>query len=740
MNGTKTLIFILLAIALGACNSRLTIRLAGAEHATPPREFRAGAAKVDITPLPGVPLGGFGEAAKVGRGNWMPLYARAVYFEDSLGRQLAMVICDLWSMPSGLANRVADIVQDTEPGRSIARDEIIVAATHTHSSPAHFSSHVFYNSHSSPDEGFDHELYDFLAHRIAAAIIQARRSATRAEVRLNRVRVDGVARNRSFGAFLRDHDYHNLLTENEKVPASPPPNMLPFPIDTDSYRAVNPYLTLLRVDAADAPSAAPIAVVGFFPVHNTAMGPGTEVYTGDVFGVATTMAEQSLRGNASASPVVALFNSAEGDISPNWYQHDRRNTLRLGEMVASKICSGSKAATERIDGPIVGQYDVVSLRSRRVQDSSGALAFFPAGHDQDGRIEHATDDRATVGVATLGGGEDGWTTFHDLGYVEGVNAWRLAGRGSKETELTLGTISRPINKLLNVQATITTRGVPDEAPLGVYSIGPFIIATLPGEVTTMLGRRISDRISAVTGRKDVALVGLANEYISYFTTPEEYDVQDYEGAATLYGPASGPLLEVELARLARDLTSPVGQSWQRAYRYEPGGENNFTMARIGAAPWSMTEGLANIVQEVTTGRPRHDYPQLVWTDRFWRLPSPEHYSDVTRGVNPLVKIETLNGSTWEPLRVPAPLACDGAGAIEEDNTGLDFVTFCLSANHDASKWGAIWMYPKGIDPTKKLRFNVLLSDGSALRSCPFTLGDYLTASRGPIIGLEGGCP
>ena len=30
----------------------------------------------------------------------------------------------------------------------------------------------------------------------------------------------------------------------------------------------------------------------------------------------------------------------------------------------------------------------------------------------------------------------------------------------------------------------------------------------------------------------VAIVGLANQYISYFTTPEEYALQHYEGAST----------------------------------------------------------------------------------------------------------------------------------------------------------------------------------------------------------------
>ena len=47
--------------------------------------------------------------------------------------------------------------------------------------------------------------------------------------------------------------------------------------------------------------------------------------------------------------------------------------------------------------------------------------------------------------------------------------------------------------------------------------------------------------------------GLAGEFIQYFTTPEEYDRQHYEGGSTLYGPLSSNLLRQELAELARRL-------------------------------------------------------------------------------------------------------------------------------------------------------------------------------------------
>ena len=38
-----------------------------------------------------------------------------------------------------------------------------------------------------------------------------------------------------------------------------------------------------------------------------------------------------------------------------------------------------------------------------------------------------------------------------------------------------------------------------------------------------------------TGVKDVVLSGYSNEYLHYFTTPQEYEMQHYEGGHTVYG-------------------------------------------------------------------------------------------------------------------------------------------------------------------------------------------------------------
>ncbi|XP_030474219.2 neutral ceramidase 2-like isoform X1 [Syzygium oleosum] len=85
---------------------------------------------------------------------------------------------------------------------------------------------------------------------------------------------------------------------------------------------------------------------------------------------------------------------------------------------------------------------------------------------------------------------------------------------------------------------------PTILPLQTLQIGQLLILTVPAEFTTMAGRRLRDAIKMVlASRADefdsnvhVVIAGLSNTYSQYVTTFEEYQVQRYEGASTLYGP------------------------------------------------------------------------------------------------------------------------------------------------------------------------------------------------------------
>lgn len=71
---------------------------------------------------------------------------------------------------------------------------------------------------------------------------------------------------------------------------------------------------------------------------------------------------------------------------------------------------------------------------------------------------------------------------------------------------------------------------PTIVPTQLFQIGDVVLTALPGEFTTMSGRRVRNSIEQVSiqagnSNKKVILAGLSNMYTSYVTTPEEYEMQ-----------------------------------------------------------------------------------------------------------------------------------------------------------------------------------------------------------------------
>lgn len=59
----------------------------------------------------------------------------------------------------------------------------------------------------------------------------------------------------------------------------------------------------------------------------------------------------------------------------------------------------------------------------------------------------------------------------------------------------------------------------------VARVGPLVLACVPGEFTTMAGRRVRAAVQEAAGANSVPiLLGLCNTYSDYITTFEEYQV------------------------------------------------------------------------------------------------------------------------------------------------------------------------------------------------------------------------
>ncbi|OWK07979.1 hypothetical protein Celaphus_00008434 [Cervus elaphus hippelaphus] len=91
---------------------------------------------------------------------------------------------------------------------------------------------------------------------------------------------------------------------------------------------------------------------------------------------------------------------------------------------------------------------------------------------------------------------------------------------------------------------------PDIVDVQIVTLGFLAITAIPGEFTTMSGRRLRQAVGEMIRvlhclkefeaygmlNMTVVISGLCNVYTHYITTYEEYQAQRYEAASTIYGP------------------------------------------------------------------------------------------------------------------------------------------------------------------------------------------------------------
>ncbi|XP_050212866.1 neutral ceramidase 2 [Mercurialis annua] len=105
---------------------------------------------------------------------------------------------------------------------------------------------------------------------------------------------------------------------------------------------------------------------------------------------------------------------------------------------------------------------------------------------------------------------------------------------------------------------------PSILPIQILRIGQLVILNVPAEFTTMAGRRLRDAVKVVltsarskefNSNVHIVISGLTNTYSQYVSTFEEYKVQRYEGASTLYGPHTLAAYIQEFKKLAAALVT-----------------------------------------------------------------------------------------------------------------------------------------------------------------------------------------
>lgn len=503
-----------------------------------PARFMAGAARADITLPPGPSTFGHGHDSRASDGYWTRLYCRAFYFEAPETKQkLAIVPCELPAMSGLLQRQVAELVNEGAPAdRQVHASRIMLTAVHTHAGFGHYFGAAQYTSiFSSRLPGYDPELMREVAGRIAEAIKQARDGAVPAQL--------AWRHERDFWCFTRNRSLAAYQLNRPAFVAGNPPECAS---GTPDLEAIDPSLDVLQIDSLPATTGVPSSPIGslsFFAMHPTVLSSTNQMFGGDVAGVISRGVERELRQHCppagappqkTCDPLHAVVNTNEGDMAPLWSRGDIEEAIQIGEKIAAFIWQRHPPREQRNATPV--------LDSRYFEENIRDATFEEAGQKLH------TCGYGQFGLGAARGAQDHPTSVAPL-------AW-FGSDSPADFEAT--SCQSPKRALLGpVSAVSRGKGsFPSDLPLAVARIDDSLIAFVPGELTVTAGHRLEQRIETELSAfpdapRNTVIAGLANEYIEYVTTEEEYQLQAYEGASTLYGPNTSRYITNRMGLLAR---------------------------------------------------------------------------------------------------------------------------------------------------------------------------------------------
>lgn len=237
------------------------------------------------------------------------------------------------------------------------------------------------------------------------------------------------------------------------------------------------------------------------------------------------------------------------------YPDEFESTRIIGERQFKKAVELFDKASEQLKGK-------VDYRHAYLDFSSLEVSLPKVGGGQ----EVVKTCPAAMGFSFAAGTTDGPGAFDfNQGDDKGNAFWRVVRNLIKTPSQEQVKCQLPKPILLDTGETKKPYDwAPSILPVQILRIGQLVILSVPGEFTTMAGRRLRDAVKTVltskgSGKFDsnvhIVIAGLTNTYSQYVTTIEEYKVQRYEGASTLYGPHTLDAYIQEFKKLAAALIS-----------------------------------------------------------------------------------------------------------------------------------------------------------------------------------------
>ncbi|XP_005100690.1 neutral ceramidase isoform X1 [Aplysia californica] len=498
--------------------------------------YYVGVGIADVTgPAADINMMGYANPGQTSHGLHMRQMSRAFIFAVSPASPRVIFVNLDAAWAGGAVKR--QVVQKLKKrfGNLYTDKNVCISGTHTHSGMGGYSQYLLFDITAL---GFNHQTFEALVDGIVVSIVKAHDSMQPADLYVNKGELLESNINRSPTAYL-----NNPEAERAKYTHN---------VDKD--------MVVLKIVSS---SGVDIGMISWFAVHCTSMNNTNQMISSDNKGYAAQQFENMFNpGSAPGKgPFVAAFaQSNEGDVSPNTRGphcldtgkecdvptstcNDRNelcvafgpgkdmfeSTQIIGNNQFKKAVELYNSASFKLSGPVDFRHSFADMTIQNVSLSNGSkvqtckpsMGYSFAAGTTDGPGAFDFKQGTTTSNPF-------WNFVRDL--IEDPSPELVKCQEPKPILLPTGEITKPY--LWQPQIVDTQ----------LLRLGQFVIIAVPGEFSTMSGRRMRDAVSSILiqggfpANTSTVIGGLCNEYADYITTYEEYQIQRYEGASTTYGP------------------------------------------------------------------------------------------------------------------------------------------------------------------------------------------------------------
>ncbi|KAJ6571882.1 Neutral/alkaline nonlysosomal ceramidase [Mycena capillaripes] len=516
-------------------------------HAVAQSQYLLGLGIADITgPVVETNMMGYASLGQTDTGLHQRQRARAfiVGEPNTAANRIVFVNADIAMGDTGVRRAILAALA-AKYGTLYTAQNVAISSTHQHSGVGGYLENVLPQITSL---GFVPQTYNAIVQGVVLAIDRAHTSLALGTLSVGNTSVTGGNINRSPTAYLANPAAERALYVNEGG-------------DQDKI------MSLLSFGSR--------GFLSFFPVHGTSLYENNTLVSSDNKGMAAYLYESSIEPNAmpgNQTFVAGFTQSNVGDTSPNTLgafcespgqPYDgmpcQANTSTCGGTVADCHGRGPGFTLDSFgfhSNQMIAQVQVNAAKTILGKSLASVTGSVRSVHVYLDMANHtfvlpngttAETCPAAMGFSFAGGTTDGPGAFD---FVQGDNSttqnpfWEIVKSFVTPVPSAAQVACQaPKPILLNTgYATQPYAWSPSTVDIQMLKVGNFVMVVVPGELTTMAGRRLRNAVRAqlissgiIDNSAYVVVAGPANTYAHYITTREEYAIQRYEGASTIFG-------------------------------------------------------------------------------------------------------------------------------------------------------------------------------------------------------------